>query len=126
MATDFGTDIHCVTDFKAHMPVVSGKLCLAQALARRLQTPRGVFPWWPDYGLDVRKYLLSTIDTSEIEGEVQAECEKDERVDSVQVSAIRTESSVSLIVDVTPDDETDPFEFVFIVTADKAELLLTS
>src|SRR5690606_22758400 len=104
---DETVDIDCVSDIKPHMPVVSGRLGLVQALARRLQTPRGKVPWWPDYGLDVQAFLLSKTRPSVIAAQVQAECLKDERVESVRVDLQIAGNDARLTVEVT--DAAGPF-----------------
>lgn len=123
--TDLGTDVHCVSDFLAQMPLVSGRTALAHALARRLQTPRGMFPWWPDYGTDLRQYLLAHIDTQRISAAAQSECEKDERVAAVDITAATvTDTTVTLQIEVTPDESPDAvFEFVLTITQAKVVLV---
>ena len=126
MATeDYGVDVHCVDDFLPDMPTVTGKVAIAQAAARRLQTQRGIFPWWTEYGRDLRGYLLSSADTDEIASDTQAEVEKDERVDRAGATALLTGAFLTVSVPIEPDDETDPFEFVFTVTADAVSLLIS-
>ncbi len=125
--SDFGVDIWAVDDFLPDMPTVTGKMAVAQAAARRLQVPRGLLEagtGWADYGLNLRGFLLSSKTVDDIASAVRAEIEKDERVDRAHVSVLMTESSVTVSVPIEPDDETDPFEFVFTVTADKAALLV--
>lgn len=85
MATDLGTAIDCVTDVGARFTFVSGKKALANAIARRLITPRGTLSWDADYGSDVRSFLNrgSTQQARfAIGAAVNDECLKEERVDS--------------------------------------------
>jgi phage baseplate assembly protein W len=69
----------------------SGMENLAEALARRLQTPRGGLFYDPEYGLDVRDWLNET-DSEEARFELStlasAECEADPRVLSADVEVI--------------------------------------
>ena len=58
--TDIGTDLYCISDLDPAGRTVSGPEALAQAIARRLQTPRGALAAIgddPDYGLDLRDYV---------------------------------------------------------------------
>ena len=70
---------------QAHAPEVSGVRAVAQRLRHRLITRRGTFPWWPDYGNDVRQYLLSKAPAWRIAKDVELELLKDEQVDAVGV-----------------------------------------
>lgn len=53
----FGTDISCVDDIDPMFGLVSGETALAQAILRRLSTPRGGLLDDPSYGYDVRALL---------------------------------------------------------------------
>jgi phage baseplate assembly protein W len=89
-----GVDLYCISDLDAAGRTVSGNEALAQALARRLQTPRGSLAAIgddADYGLDLRDYVGEDTGTgaeAEIEAAVRAECLKDERVRDVDVTAV--------------------------------------
>lgn len=90
--TDLGTDLYCISDLDPAGRTVSGPEALAQALARRLQTPRGALAAIgddPDYGLDLRDYVGEDVGAgieAEVESAVRAECLKDERVRDVDVT----------------------------------------
>lgn len=90
MTIDFGTDLDCEDDLNPLGSMVSGPLCLAQALVRRLSTPRGMVIDAPNYGRDLREYLhrgLTPDDVEAIPGEVRGELLKDERIEEVDVLA---------------------------------------
>lgn len=133
MATDLGTDISCVDDFSLQMESVTGRLCLAQALARRLVTPRGRFSWldsdgvtihgWPEYGLDLRAFLLSKATPQSIARAAEAECLKDERVQAVDVAVVQdTSTTLAITIAVTDADGT----FTFTLSIDEAKASLVS
>lgn len=103
--------VHCVTDFELHMPKVSGRTALAQAIARRLQTPRGRVPWWPNYGTDIRNMLLSKTPPNVIVSSVVRECLKDERVAQADVVAVESTDGRTLKLDLTITDADGPFDF---------------
>ncbi len=94
MSTDLGVDLYCISDLDPAGRTVSGIEALAQALARRLQTPRGALAAIGDdrdYGTDLRDYVGEDTGvgaTAEIEASVRAECLKDERVRDVDVTAV--------------------------------------
>jgi phage baseplate assembly protein W len=81
--TDYGSDFSCVADFDATMSVVTGPLVVAQAVARRLETPRGGLWYDPNYGTDLRQYLNGHPPPFRIRTAIEAEALKDERVERV-------------------------------------------
>ncbi|MCS7069103.1 MAG: hypothetical protein N2313_04600 [Meiothermus ruber] len=86
---DFGTDLSALPDL--NFSVKSGTANLAEAVARRLITPRGRLFYDLSYGLDLRQYLNEALTDEvryEIETLVAAECEKDERVLSASATLI--------------------------------------
>lgn len=89
-----GVDLYCISDLDPAGRTVSGNEALAQALARRLQTPRGALAAIgddPDYGTDLRDFVGEDTGIgaeAEIEAAVRAECLKDERVRDVDVTAV--------------------------------------
>lgn len=80
--TDFGTDIATIGGLGKKFRLVDGLTNYAQAIVRRLSTPRGGLFYAPDYGYDVREFLNET-DSAEarfsLEVNAAAECEKDPR-----------------------------------------------
>lgn len=90
--TDLGVDLYCISDLDPAGRTVTGPEALAQALARRLSTPRGALAAIgddPDYGTDLRDYVGADTGAgaeAEIEAAVRAECLKDERVRDVDVT----------------------------------------
>lgn len=128
MATDYGTDVSCVSDFSAESREVSGPANVAEALARRLTTPRGWLIRNLDYGTDLREYLgieYTSRVQSKIISETKAECLKDERVLAVSVSVDSFDTSgrtLSLRISVTLAD--GPFTFVLTVSALDANITL--
>jgi len=95
MATTFyGADTGCLDD----LPLISTEVTdpgtlIGQRLARRLQTANGALAFInddPDGGLDVRQYVNARVTPNfraQMEREIQAECLKDEEVQSCTVVA---------------------------------------
>lgn len=126
-------DIDCVDDLTLTMGSVSGRLAMAQSLARRLVTPRGRFSWlaadgltvrgWPDYGTDLRGFLLSKATPQSIARAAEAECLKDERVQAVDVAVVQdTSTTLAITIAVTDADGT----FTFTLSIDEAKASLVS
>lgn len=125
MAVDHGTDISCVSDVDAAAVEVSGRLCLAQAIARRLTTPRGRLLDDPNYGYDLTQFVnddLAPADLAKIRAFAEAECLKDERVRGVTITLTLAATGV-LVVTVALVDGDGPFTLVLSVTSVTATLL---
>jgi len=123
--TDFGTDFSCTDDFTPDLALSSGRLCVAQAIARRLITPRGGLIGDPNYGYDLTQFInddLSTPDLARIVAGIVAECNKDERVDAASASLVVTHAGV-LVVTITLEDSVGPFALVLSVTASNISIL---
>lgn len=88
---DFGQCMSCITDLSGDGRLVSGNIVIAEAIARRLSTPRGRLIGYPDYGFDISQYInadMSPRDIASLRSSIEAECLKDERVSEAEVSAV--------------------------------------
>lgn len=125
--TDLGTDLYCISDLDPAGRTVSGPEALAQALARRLQTPRGALAAIgddPDYGTDLRDYVGEDVGAgaeAQIEAAVRAECLKDERVRDVEVTASITDRTLTVGVRIA--STAGSLRFVLAVSAVTVDLL---
>lgn len=120
---DLGTDLNCYPDLDASGALVSGKTCLAQALARRLTTPRGGLFYDTNYGTDLRLYLnegLTNEAKSRIKAAIESECVKDERVSSCTAEVTFTLQAQTLRISISIDTAAGPFSLV----ADVSKLTL--
>lgn len=115
--TDYGLDLSCVDDLTPGMVEVTGRIVLAQAIARRLMTPRGYLCDDPTYGYDVTQRVnddMSARDLAMLYANVRNECLKDERVMDAAVTG--TLSSGVLLLTITLTDGDGPFALVLGVT----------
>lgn len=116
----YGLDTYCY-DRLVPGRLVSGPELVAQAVFRRLTTPRGTLRGGEDesvYGLDLQDFI-GTVGTSDavdaLPDAIATEVKKDDRVDlcDVEVTADRSSSDglVALLIDVTYSlhAETDTF-----------------
>jgi hypothetical protein len=122
----FGQDSYCY-DALITGRLASGVDVLAQAIYRRLTTPRGTLDDGDEglvYGLDVLDFV-GTLGTDAavdaIPDVVRAEVLKDDRVDRVEITAkIERLSSglvvINLDVDVFPADESTAFQLTLAVS----------
>ena len=89
--TEFGRDISCTKGLRTGR-FVTGTRLLAEAIYRRLTTPRGTLLGGEEeafYGLDLADLIGSTdtdSDAKTLPGRIRNELSKDERVEDVQVS----------------------------------------
>lgn len=99
--TDYGSDFQAVEDLDSRLTLVTGPAVVAQAVARRLQVPRGGLWYAPDYGTDLRAYLLAPVRSRfALVAAIEAEATKDERVQSAKATVAfdgdRAEVTVTL------------------------------
>lgn len=84
---DYGTDLDCPGGGHGlAWGLASGPRNVANALSRRLVTPRGGLFYDPDYGFDVRSYLgvaLTRGKLAELVQGAESECLKDVRVQAL-------------------------------------------
>lgn len=77
---DLGSDIAGVFDIDPALSVVTGRTALAQAVLRRLTTPRGGLIGSPTYGYDVAALIGSTVPPSIVEQRVLEQCLLEEEI----------------------------------------------
>lgn len=82
-----GIDIAGVEDVDLFLSFADPKLAAAQAVMRSLTHAPGRLWWAPESGHDVKQHLNAFAEPERISLEVQAQCERDERVASAQVEA---------------------------------------
>ena len=88
---DFGLYISCADDIDPIMREVNGFDALAQALARRLDTPRGTLIDDPDYGYDLAQLVsrgMTADELAAIPSSISDEFQKDECVASVETKVL--------------------------------------
>lgn len=112
-----------VGDFKPDMPKVSGRLALLGRLSVRLQTPRGRFIWWPNFGTDIAQYLLSKQTPRAIAAAAQSECLKDEQVQQAVVTATVEDNGRRIRLAIVIVDSAGPFSFTLDITQARLDLV---
>ncbi len=126
----YGTDLSCTSDLSEGLLEVDpfSTRALAEALMRRLDTPRGALVGDPNYGYDLRAALnrgVTEQDVRAIAANVRAEIEKDDRVDFAAVTVTPSADGSTLRVQlvITPvDPSIGGFTLTLAVTS--AELLI--
>jgi hypothetical protein len=104
--------------------MVSGRRCLGEAIARRLQTPRGGLIDDPNYGFDLSGELNDDVtqeDVARMSSSIEAECLKDERVFGATATVVFANGTLLVTIKLT--DSAGPFLLVLQVTSVTLELL---
>jgi hypothetical protein len=126
MATDFGIDVSTFPDLDPLLSSLTGRRVVGEAVARRLETPRGGLAFHPNYGTDVRQYLNEAITDAqilEIQEAIKSECEKDERVLSAGVVAKFFPTSFTLRIQIELELSDGLFRLVLAVSQLSVDLL---
>jgi phage baseplate assembly protein W len=102
MATsDYGQDIGWTDDLDPAFAMVSGSICLLQALQRRLETSTGSLWYDPDYGLALHQYLKAAIPhVSVIASAIETQCMRDDRVADARATVTFDRYTSKLAADV--------------------------
>jgi phage baseplate assembly protein W len=117
--TDFGTTLSCQFDIDPMGQTVSGLTALAQALIRRITTPRGRLLNDPNYGYDIAGELEDDVTTQQVAAigaNVDQEFLKDQRVFS-SVTTVTLETDGQLDVSTQVQSALGPFSLVFTLSA---------
>lgn len=128
--SDSGADISTsASDLEALGTIVDGNTALAQALARRLTTPRGGLFYDLDYGTDLRAYVndgLTPGQVSEIRSAIQRECLKDDRVFDVDCDTSFNSAAQTLSVSIRVVGADGPFDLTLAISKLTVDLLQVS
>lgn len=128
--TDYGTDTSCTTTLSTGRMVTGARL-VAEAIYRRLTTPRGMLRGSDaeqNYGLDLSDLIGSATtkaDIAALPGRIESEVMKDERMESVDVSITDTTDGVgkSFLVAITGVTGAGPFELKVAISELTTELV---
>lgn len=128
MAVDFnsalGVDFSGLDDIDANLTLVDGRLGYAQAIFRRLTTPRGRLFYDPEYGIDIREFVKqSGFSATQVSRLIEGECLKDERTLNAAAEVTFNEATEEMKIDLTLIDDEGPFTLTLNVTALTVELL---
>src|SRR5690606_10078705 len=104
-----------VRDIDFSLSKVSGRQAHAQALLRRLTTPRGSLIAAPTYGYDVTELVGGTTPAHIVEQRVREQCLLDERTEDVVVQVTKDDATGGLTIEIEVDDDNDG-EFTLILS----------
>jgi hypothetical protein len=126
----YGLDLSCVSDVTPELAEVDpfSPVGIAEAVIRRLTTPRGGLVDDPDYGLDLRGYCNrgTTLDElRDLAGQCRSEVTKDDRIEEALFTITTpTRSELNVSARITPADPSlELFSFTFTIPASGAAML---
>lgn len=125
-AVNFGSDVSTLPALDDTFTLQRGLKVLSQNIARRLTTPRGALPFAPNFGTDVRQWLgaeLGNEALGRLKAQIEAECEKDERVEEASVSVKYNAPTKALTIQIALATAQGPFRLVLGITALSLQLL---
>ncbi len=135
MSAGFGVEMYCLDRMRTGK-YVRGRAALAQAIYRRLITPRGTLQGGDEeqiYGLDLAGFIGRTalpVVIATLPGVIAAELspEKDDRISSVAVDVTVDAPSnglvtFTIVIRVVSADEEDEFSLTLAASATSVELL---
>lgn len=120
-----GTDISTAGGLDPYFRPISGRRVVAEAVVRRLSTPRGGLHYAPDYGLDLREFLNEGFTPRQLftlKSSIEAEVEKDPRIQSC-TATLDTPSTDRLRIRLSITDAEGPFRLVLSVDQLTVDLL---
>ena len=123
---DFGSDVLTFPGLDETFTLVSDGRVVAEALARRLSTPRGLMPFHPDYGLDLRQYLNEAITADvlyQMKAALELECEQDERVQNADAVVTFDQAQQTMLVTINATTASGPFRLNLSVSQVSVDLL---
>lgn len=109
MAVDFAGTL----DLDPSLREVRGRVALAEAVFRRLTTPNGSLPDFPDYGYDVTELIGTSFNQSQVQQQVETQVLLEEEVDDVAAEVVLEDETV--IISVAIDDGNGPFDLTISV-----------
>jgi phage baseplate assembly protein W len=104
---ELGSDIAGVFDVDATLSVATGRRALAQAILRRLTTPRGGLIDSPAYGYDVTALIGSAVPPSIVEQRVLEQVVAEQEVKDARCTVTFTRDT--LTVDIQVEEGDGPF-----------------
>lgn len=116
---DFGEDVSVFPTLSGSLALVSGRRVLGEALLKRFTTRRGQLPFHPDYGFYVQDYLHDGVTAEQLyflKASIEAEAEKDERVDLANAILTFNQAEQKLTVQLEVQTQEGPFRFTLSIT----------
>lgn len=117
------TDIYLLDDMNLEVTEVSGVVALVQRLYRRLTTPTGMFPWWPNEGYDCRDALLSKTPLWKIKTAIESQCTRDEQCISAVATLVKSADGKTMNITVAIKTEEGDYAFTMQITEAASTLI---
>lgn len=117
MPAELGSDIAGVWDLTPTIGISTGRTALAEAILRRLITPRGALIGVPAYGYDVVNLIGSTALVSDVEQRVREQVKAEEEVLNVRVD-VTFDGRTGVLVNILVRVADGPFELTITQSTD--------
>lgn len=124
---DYGIDVSCTLDIDPSLRLVSGNELMREVIVRRLTCRKGSLLSDPLYGIDIRDFLNSRIDSkalTRIQSIVTGELQNDERILSVTSVASFNTTTKTLTLQMQGQGASGPFNLT--ITAGAGALSVSS
>lgn len=124
--TDFGRDISCTTSLRTGRYATSARL-VAEALYRRLTTPRGTLRGGDEeesYGFDLTELVGNNTDVVALPGRISAEAHKDPRIDTIEVDIVESTVAAARSLAITIEATTAEGPFTLQIGIDDVSVAL--
>ncbi len=124
--SDFGPDVSTFPDLDPMFEIVTGNQVIAEAILRRLTTTREGLFYDSDYGLDVRAWLNESLVPKRLyllQRQIEAECEKDERVLSADATISLNPEAHRMTVFLVVDTSEETFKLTLGIDQVSASIL---
>jgi hypothetical protein len=126
---ELGVDLDVMTDLPPSFTLARGFKNLANAIVRRLSTPKGALAKFgddPDYGLGLMGWLNASRTTAEVQalgGEIEEQVTADERIQSAEVTVEFSHETSTLSVDLALTTAAGPFRLVLAASQRTVEVI---
>lgn len=125
--TDFGSDVSTFPDLDPTFSPITGRRAVGEAIARRLETPRGGGLFYnPAYGYDLRSAMNSAQSPSSlaaIAAAVENEAVQDERVSAATATVTLDNATNIMRVSLALETAEGPFALVLAISAVSVDVL---
>lgn len=117
MSEHLGTDFAGGTDLDPAMREQSGERALADAIVRRLTTPRGGLPDFPQYGFDVTTLIGRSLPSNQIAQLVLEQVRLEEEVLEASLDLVTSDDGSTITMNLKIESGDGPFDLTVSVSA---------
>lgn len=113
--SDLGTDFAGGADLDPSLSLQSGERALGDAILRRLTTPRGGLPDYPEYGFDVSSLIGRTLTPNAIAQRVLEQVRAEEEVEDASLDISTSDDGTAVTLKIKVLSAEGPFELTLAI-----------